>query len=74
MAAGTTAANGRARPEYKFIHAQNILRPQLKFERKPDNSHRPWRPILTEKFFAKEPFRAGAVLPSAAHIRSLQTA
>jgi len=45
----------------RVFHAQNILRPQLSFEDKSDNSRRPWVPILTEKHFAKVPFQPGTV-------------
>jgi hypothetical protein len=55
VAAG--ARGGRA--EYRLIHAQNILRPQLRFDPRPDNSARPWRPILTSKHHALEPFQPG---------------
>jgi len=63
-APGQVAAAGAGKKkgaDVRVIHAQNILRPQLRFEDKPDNSRRPWVPILTEKHFAQVPFQPGTV-------------
>ena len=38
-----------------FLHAKNILRPQLKFKEKPDNSNVPFVPIIKEKPNALKP-------------------
>ncbi|KAJ3156103.1 exosome nuclease subunit [Geranomyces michiganensis] len=37
------------------VHAQNIVRPQLSFEDKVDNSYSPWRPKIREKPNARRP-------------------
>lgn len=39
----------------RFLHAKNILRPQLKFKEKPDNSNVPFIPIIKEKPNALKP-------------------
>ena len=39
----------------RFLHAKNILRPQLKFKEKPDNSNVPFVPIIKEKPNALKP-------------------
>lgn len=39
----------------RFLHAKNILRPQLRFQEKPDNSNVPFVPIIKEKPNALKP-------------------
>ena len=39
----------------RFLHARNILRPQLKFKEKPDNTNVPFVPIIREKPNALKP-------------------
>ena len=39
----------------RFLHAKNILRPQLRFKEKPDNSNVPFVPIIKEKPNALQP-------------------
>lgn len=39
----------------RFLHAKNILRPQLRFKDKPDNSNVPFIPIIKEKPNALKP-------------------
>ncbi|KAI8588004.1 ribonuclease H-like domain-containing protein, partial [Geranomyces variabilis] len=46
------------------VHAQNIVRPQLSFEDKVDNSNSPWRPKIREKPNARRPL--DTVLPTTA--------
>ena len=39
----------------RFLHAKNILRPQLRFKEKPDNTNVPFVPIIKEKPNALKP-------------------
>ncbi|TPX70598.1 hypothetical protein SpCBS45565_g01630 [Spizellomyces sp. 'palustris'] len=52
-------ATGGNKGNFNVIHAQNILRPQLKFEDKIDNSNRPFVRKITHKPNASQPLNYG---------------
>ena len=49
--------------DYKLIHAQNIIRPQLRFKDRVDNSaNTPWIRKITVKPNAKVPLDYGIII------------
>ena len=56
VAQWSAAQQSGGKQNVKMIHAQNILRPQLKFEDKVDNSNRSFVPQLKVKLHAKQPY------------------
>ena len=46
---------------FGYIHATNMIRPQLKWADKIDNSHAPFQPIIKHKPNALRPLPTGSV-------------
>jgi len=47
---------------YKFIHAKNVQRPQLRFQDHIDNSNTPFIPLIRRKPHALKPLPEGKTI------------